>query len=31
MEQDAVEELNESYHGLADFIIAVPSSMTKTY
>jgi len=31
VEQDAVEELDESHHGIADFIIAVPVSMTKTY
>ncbi len=31
VEQESVEQLDESYHGLADFIIAVPSTMTKTY
>ena len=31
VEQESVDELNEEHHGLADFIIAVPASMTKTY
>ncbi len=31
VEQDSVEKLDEANHGLADFIIAVPSGMTKTY
>ena len=31
VEQDSVDELDEDHHGLADFIIAVPASMTKTY
>ncbi len=31
VEQDAVDQLEEAHHGLADFIIAVPRTMTKTY
>ncbi len=31
VEQDAVDELQDAHHGLADFIIAVPATMTKTY
>lgn len=31
VEQDNVDKLDEANHGLADFIIAVPSTMTKTY
>lgn len=31
VEQADVDHLNEENHGLADFIIAVPASMTKTY
>ncbi len=31
VEQDRVEELEEDSRGRADFIIAVPSTMTKTY
>ncbi len=31
VEQEAVDELQEAHHGLADFIIAVPATMTKTY
>ncbi len=31
VEQESVDELDEGNHGLADFIIAVPTSMTKTY
>ena len=31
VEQESVDELDEDHHGLADFIIAVPASMTKTY
>ncbi len=31
VEQDNISELKEDHHGLADFIIAVPSTMTKTY
>ena len=30
VDQDEVDELEEESHGKADFIIAVPSSMTKT-
>ncbi len=31
IEQDTIQTLNEEYYNSADFIIAVPSSMTKTY
>ena len=31
IEQDTIKTLNKEYHNQADFIIAVPSSMTKTY
>ena len=31
VEQDAIDELEEEYKGLADYIIAIPSDMTKTY
>ncbi|MDR4988036.1 MAG: ChaN family lipoprotein [Bacteroidales bacterium] len=31
VEQASVETLDEAHHGLANFIIAVPSTMTKTY
>ncbi len=31
VEQDDVSELRETHHGLADFILVVPSTMTKTY
>ncbi len=31
VEQNNVDNLDEANHGLADFIIAVPSTMTKTY
>ena len=31
VEQDEIENLEEEYKNKADFIIAVPSSMTKTY
>ncbi len=31
VEQEAVGQLQEEHHGLADFIIAVPNTMTKTY
>ncbi len=31
VEQDSIDALAENHHGLADFIIAVPSTMSKTY
>ncbi len=31
VEQDDAGELEENHHGLADFILVVPSTMTKTY
>ena len=31
VEQNRIDALSENNHGLADFIIAVPSTMTKTY
>ncbi len=31
VEQDSIDALQENHYGLADFIIAVPSTMTKTY
>ncbi|HSV89037.1 MAG TPA: ChaN family lipoprotein [Bacteroidales bacterium] len=31
VEQDEVSDLEENYNGLADFIIAVPKTMTKTH
>ncbi len=31
VEQTEVDHLEEQHHGLADFIIAVPATMTKTY
>ncbi len=31
VEQDAIDELEEEHHGKADFLLAVPDSMTKTY
>ena len=31
VEQESIDERAEGHHGLADFIIAVPATMTKTY
>ena len=31
VEQDVLDELEEENKGLADYIIAIPSDMTKTY
>ncbi len=31
VEQESTDQLAEGHHGLADFIIAVPATMTKTY
>lgn len=31
VDQENIEELHQDHHGLADFIIAIPGDMTKTY